>query len=120
MKANNVKYMLYEGSRSAADALYKSIDTRWKVMVGSTQIRALLSCISIRDEAEAKDDERKDQHLYEMQEREREKSRDGNKEGPVTRPKVAAFFQLLMTWRTRDAERKKKVFDPAAAAAATI
>jgi hypothetical protein len=80
-------------------------------MVGSTQqIRALLSCISIRDEAEAKDDERKDQHLYEMQEREREreKSRDGNKEGPVTSPKVAAFFQLLMTWRTRDAERKKE------------
>lgn len=86
MKANNVKYMLYEGSRSAADALYRSIDTRWKVMVASTQIRALLSCISIRDEAEAKDDERKDQHLNEMQEREREreKSRDGNKEGPVT------------------------------------
>ncbi len=25
MKANNVKYMLYEGSRSAADALYRSI-----------------------------------------------------------------------------------------------
>lgn len=54
MKANNVKYMLYEGSRSAADALCRSIDTRWKVMAGSTQIRALLSCISIRDEAEAK------------------------------------------------------------------